>query len=632
VDNIKEISQQLFEKLQVTRLQARNLIRGMLKNEAEEDTSKTQMRSNVKRGALTGLESYIQTVKPQGKKKGPEKKIIKVDTKALEEEGTADKLEDADGEYWSNSGAEFQAEKIVRQYLPFFRHSLFGSLEPHQLRELLRVVAIQDTKNGDVIFKENDLIHGVYVLKYGTIVCRGNNMRPLTVSLEEEVDPTSDSGANQRHSHVEVLDLQAFRDPGNKKHTCTAEVTSEKAQVLVFERKMALEAGHDPRLLVTEGIKKQMLQRSHILRLAFPHEIFTQVARLLVYNECDAGFRFLSQGEMNTQIYIVEKGQLRLTDERKTKVINVGQDKVTCGKGETWQPFMIFGARQILLHSGSPMHVEVNSGKAQVWTLDEKHVNGVLTSGNLVRALEIGASVLYLTRLTLFKNMKPTDHRLRDVVLHSEMCYNLRDDDIIEQGDEGDCLYMLIDGTVGILVSQRDTMVEVSKLTADVDQSKVHFFGEVSVLESSRRAATVRVRSAAATTLRVDVHSINTVFGSVEQLLACQGLEAAHVIIETKNRIRGKADDDPSNTRITDKAPTKSMCAGPEDYDPGRRGPNKPASAFSSAAAFASTKVGRRTMTDMQKNLVSSSKSAASRVKRLSMSLGLSKSNGYVGT
>merc|ERR1711966_66038 len=93
-------------------------------------------------------------------------------------------------------------------------------------------------------------------------------------------------------------------------------------------------------------------------------------------------------------------------------------------------------------------------------------------------------------------------------------------EDIIIQGDIGDCMYILMEGTVGIVVDGK----EVAQQRADLDHDRVHFFGELSLIEEAPRQATVKVNSISATVLKVDIHAVCEAFGSLVELLQEQNL------------------------------------------------------------------------------------------------------------
>lgn len=540
----KQYTEADFLQLQKQRMNARNFIRLQLsKDKGEKPQPKT--RFDNKRGAL--VEGMINlfasktdktdgTVHRRGKKKQTLRNILLKNRK--DEQEVSRSIESEDGEVWDNDGHEFQAEQVVLKLFPLFKGSPFWFLERHELRELLRIVVSETVSQGDVLFKAGSRIDAVYALRHGTVECSFNARGSKTLSVE---DP-AESGSGDQHPGIQIIDIEAFTDFLNASQTATATVTSPTATVLVFRRNAILESGEDmdPRFLTTNGLKKQILHQSPMLRFAFTDDEFKMVAKQLNHMHLDEGFRLFNPGQPVAQLYIIQQGEIFVKEGSKTKMMHIGPNaQGEFVKGEDCHRYMVFGARQILLSLVSPVEVAVNSGCTTAWALEEKACNSVLPLGSdLVRGLEIGACTLYLSRLMIFKKLKLSDPRLRKLVLRSEMKYFVGDDTIMVQGEEGDSIFMIIEGTLGIVVNG----VEVAKLAADIDHSKVQFFGELAVLEDAPRTATICVRSHSATALRIDEASISHVFGSVEALLNEQGVTAADIIVATKNKIKGKSD------------------------------------------------------------------------------------------
>merc|ERR1711943_17025 len=115
---------------------------------------------------------------------------------------------------------------------------------------------------------------------------------------------------------------------------------------------------------------------------------------------------------------------------------------------------------------------------------------------SLLHHLQVGTYIMYLTRVILFKKIKQTDPRLRKLIMSSQNMESWLEEDIIVQGEHGDCMFILMEGEVAIVVDGK----EVARQHADLDHDKAHFFGELSLIDQGPRHASVRVKSASATT------------------------------------------------------------------------------------------------------------------------------------
>lgn len=86
--------------------------------------------------------------------------------------------------------------------------------------------------------------------------------------------------------------------------------------------------------------------------------------------------------------------------------------------------------------------------------------------------------------------------QLEELVMAFQEVKVVQGQDVIKQGEEGDCLYVIEDGDFDILIARKledDTLSEPAKVTSFGPGS---LFGELAILYSSPRAATVRCASA----------------------------------------------------------------------------------------------------------------------------------------
>merc|ERR1712032_186277 len=146
--------------------------------------------------------------------------------------------------------------------------------------------------------------------------------------------------------------------------------------------------------------------------------------------------------------------------------------------------------------------------------------------GNLRRILQISTYINHLLQLTIFKKLSKHDPRFWQMVSSLVPSEFWEGEDVILQGDSGNSLFVLVEGTVTVLIDG----LEVGCLTADVDRNKVHYFGELAFLKGGVRRAAVRMRSETGTLLEITAEIVNKAFGSIHQLLVDQGETSASII------------------------------------------------------------------------------------------------------
>merc|ERR1719506_2218257 len=122
--------------------------------------------------------------------------------------------------------------------------------------------------------------------------------------------------------------------------------------------------------------------------------------------------------------------------------------------------------------------------------MDMPRADNVMMETSTLNHLQLGVSIMVLNKVALFKKIPTTDPRLRRLMIKAESRELWQTEFVFEQGDDGDSFFILMEGSVEIEANGKI----VANLTADVDQAKVHYFGELAILEGAKgkRAATVR--------------------------------------------------------------------------------------------------------------------------------------------
>jgi len=98
-----------------------------------------------------------------------------------------------------------------------------------------------------------------------------------------------------------------------------------------------------------------------------------------------------------------------------------------------------------------------------------------------------------LRSLSLFVNLKPGELKIVDDLLHERKF--LKDEVIFDKGDEGQAIYIILDGSVSIWPQGKPVDGHIIELGAGT------FFGDLALLDNSVRSA--QARAAMNTTLAV---------------------------------------------------------------------------------------------------------------------------------
>ena len=99
-----------------------------------------------------------------------------------------------------------------------------------------------------------------------------------------------------------------------------------------------------------------------------------------------------------------------------------------------------------------------------------------------------------LKKFPLLKNLKDEDlNALNEYVV--EVDFN-EGDDIIKEGEIGDTLYLLIDGSVDVI---KTTIFDDEFVCANLNSSMHCLFGEMAVIDSDKRSATIKAKTKCST-------------------------------------------------------------------------------------------------------------------------------------
>lgn len=445
-----------------------------------------------------------------------------------------------DGEHWVNAGAEFLEEDIVEKYMNIFRRSCFWHLGQQRLRELIRVVKYSEVAPETIIFSEGFPLDALYVLKGGWVAMQS------TIDVAQDghtihVDQVSEN--HKHHPPVLPLDYRSFMG-SRQAFLSTCKSKSEKVQLFKFRRSDVEEHCGDETLkkIILDSQSHAVLSTTPVFRVAFDERESLSIGPQLVYREFVEGEVLVRSGQRLGYIMIVQRGVLRIQDTTtlSVKKVFVSPEKTNAsGAGESYMSVFALGVRLLLYDLTAPSTVEVDSKNAEIWVMDVKQCDQVLTqNGNLLNHLQIATYILYLLRVPMFKRLKHCDPRLRTLVMRSHTMEYWHEEEILRQGDPGDSLYILVEGTVSVTVFGN----QVAQLTADIDHDKVHYFGEIALLVEQPRSATIKVMSTSATALRVGIEAIDAGFVSLDELLAEQGISKDDLVNQAKKDSKDKQD------------------------------------------------------------------------------------------
>jgi len=450
-------------------------------------------------------------------------------------------------EVWDYKANEFLAESVVARYLPIFKGSMLWLLDQQRLRDMVRIVEFVKKDNGH-IFTYGSPSKALYVLRQGEVNLFNEEHQVADVVKMDERDI-------KRHG-VKILDHHAFlRKCGQ--YTKTAEVRSGGASLFAFDRKKIEDhcGAETLECIVHDSLGLMALHNYPFLRTTFTREQLDVLSQALAFREWCQSSIIITAGHRTKQPIWVTSGTLNYSTEQDHRKVYIKPYRDHVPPGCSYEPTAMFGLRSFLYDIPETKTVVVTSQEAHVWTLDFNKTPPSLGGVTQIRKnMLVGVYVKYLHRTPLFRGLKLTDPRLQQVADNGLPLDLVEGEELITQGDFGDSLYLVMEGTVSVEVHGR----EVASLSADIDSDTVQCFGEIAVLDHRPRGATVRVKSHYAMVLKVLAKTIQRVFFSVEALLEEQGLDTAAVLVQERAKITngttgGRVHEDPEHVIVPDK-------------------------------------------------------------------------------
>eukprot|EP00927_Polykrikos_kofoidii_P073779 TRINITY_DN69802_c0_g1_i1.p1 TRINITY_DN69802_c0_g1~~TRINITY_DN69802_c0_g1_i1.p1 ORF type:complete len:1067 (+),score=204.84 TRINITY_DN69802_c0_g1_i1:115-3315(+) len=216
-------------------------------------------------------------------------------------------------------------------------------------------------------------------------------------------------------------------------------------------------------MTVEEALQKFFATSEASLR-GGPEQRIEQITQFMSKHEFKSGDAVFEQGSENSDVYIVEKGLLRVEVDGELRA--------------SLQPGEIFGERSLLGVHRREFGVVVASDTAVLWCMDRDFYEKV-------SQFRLKASIDELMQKgpPIFRRMGRDD--VDNLLATSLLQTYYQDEVVIRQGETGSHMYVIEDGT----------------LTVDVDDNEVmdlvagEYFGEAALLGDSFRTATVTVTS-----------------------------------------------------------------------------------------------------------------------------------------
>jgi cAMP-dependent protein kinase regulator len=207
------------------------------------------------------------------------------------------------------------------------------------------------------------------------------------------------------------------------------------------------------------------------------------------------GTRVIEQGENGNYLFIIESGSF----ECKIKIEDVEKVVKTCEAGD------VFGELALLYNCPRAAHVDAAEDSV-TWKLDRDTFTAIVADGASKRRTKYCE---FLKKVSLLETMDDYERSQIADALKPETAK--AGDEIIKQGDAGNMFYIIEEGSAVAIKDGKEVMT----------YAQGSFFGELALLTSDARAATVQAQSECSL-LTLDRKTFTRMLGSLEGILTRQ--------------------------------------------------------------------------------------------------------------
>mmetsp|Transcript_11420 Transcript_11420/g.26393 ORF Transcript_11420/g.26393 Transcript_11420/m.26393 type:complete len:626 (-) Transcript_11420:181-2058(-) len=215
-----------------------------------------------------------------------------------------------------------------------------------------------------------------------------------------------------------------------------------------------------------------------------------------------SGEVLIQQGEEGDNFYIVEEGSFDVFVQR-------GDEASPGGKVLEYGPGASFGELALMYNCKRAATVRATSN-AKVWALDRQSFRMMLCTAENTRARQYEG---FLENVDIFKHLTKFELAQVSDLLTSELFEG--GEEIVKQGDMGNCFYILEDGQAKAYISGDKGEIEVKSYNNPGD-----YFGEIALITQGVRRATVRAVNDGCSVLSVERADFDKVLGPIKDRLA----------------------------------------------------------------------------------------------------------------
>lgn len=311
-----------------------------------------------------------------------------------------------------------------------------------------------------------------------------------TAAPPSDDESSSSSDEDDYSDHLEISKAGKGKGGGNRRASVSAESYSANAAPRELKKVPKTEQ-QSARIL---DILKQNLMFKHL-----DEAQATQLKDAMFSVEKVTGDTIIEQGEEGDNFYVIDEGNIDVFIQKD------GESKVikSMGPGES------FGELALMYSTPRTATCRASSEVLRLWALDRHSFKAILMQTTTARRNQYKgflSKVPILDQLTEYEILTIADALTEEVFEEGQV--------VCTQGDPGDSFYIIKEGTA--VCSQVDAVgacIEVARLESG------SYFGEIALMTSKPRQATVRAHGGKLQLLSLDRTTFKRVMGPMEEIL-----------------------------------------------------------------------------------------------------------------
>jgi len=378
-------------------------------------------------------------------------------------------------------------------------------------------VECKELKKGDILLKQGDLFSFLIMIKEGTLVLEIKD--PVSAQIQHV------ARLNKGSFTGEESILRACRAPASiiceseeatiwtisMRHVRRVLRQTKHIETIPHREAVSAESDdwgtHRPQSAIRSKTKDaaKCIREALMKNLLFEGLPDNQIALFIESmwsRDVTAGEMLISEGEEGDYFYVIEHGNF---DVSITAQNGLQQNVSSLG------PCTSFGGLALMYNAPRNANVKaVTDGK--LWAIHRQVFRRILSNTN---AMALHRRYAFLSHIPILKQLLPTE--LTIIATACERKLYQCGDVIIKKGDDGDFLFIIKTGTAEVFVSEGQKVAELQE---------GDFFGEMALINDTKRNATVRGGPLGVECFLLSRHAFNMVMGPLKDLMLRKKEEA----------------------------------------------------------------------------------------------------------